>query len=315
MKGRRHWKTWLPMLAALTFCGILIGVYAGPLEPPGPPGDPTMIPIDQVDPRIPIYGFMLPFTIEDPGSYYLAEEIITTGGGIIVHAHDVTIDLMGFKLEGGTGPGIDGYLSERTTVRNGTIRGWSGTGIRVSAKAVLTDLIVESNGGSGIDVGYGSRVTGCTVSNNSVHGIIVGNGCSVENCTASSNTENGIWLSGPLGALVSGCVVDYNGKNGIRIDGNSTILNNHIRGNDLNGTNGKAGIWVNGAHNRIEGNSIFDNNIGVDLDGSANILKGNVIMSNLTEYEINPSSVLNLFLIWDQTTPGDPGPWHNVSIH
>ena len=91
-------KAWITLLLAVTFAGFFLGVDAGPLEPPGPPGDPTMIPLDEVDPRIPIYAEMLPLTISESGSYYLAEDISTTGGGIIVQANDVTIDLMGFIL-------------------------------------------------------------------------------------------------------------------------------------------------------------------------------------------------------------------------
>jgi len=301
--------------AAMMACGTFLTVHAGPLGPPGPPGDPTMIPIDQVDPRIPIYASMLPYTIQEPGSYYLAQDIRTTGGGIIVRTHDVTIDLMGFTLEGGTGPGIEGVGYYRTTIRNGTIMGWSGTGVLLGHEADLSGLIVANNQGSGIEVGTDSRVTGCLSNSNLVHGIIVGTGGIVRSCEASFNSENGIWASGGNGALVSGCVANENEKNGIRVDGSTTILDNHIQRNDFDTQDGKAGIWVNGDYNRIEGNTILYNNIGIDLDGSHNTIARNVVGTSLTvDFDVDPLASDNLMATFAMGGPGTPGPWDNIQL-
>jgi parallel beta-helix repeat protein len=259
---------------------------------------------------------MMPLTISYPGSYYLAENIQTSGGGITVQADYVTIDLMGFTLSGGTGLGIDGSGNERTTIRNGTVQFWSGTGIRLGGKAVLSDLIVFNNMGSGIDVGIDSRVTDCTVTNNTVHGIIVRVGSIVRNCAASNNLQNGIWVTSSLadhGALVTGCVVDMNERNGIRVDGFTTVLDNYIRGNDKSGSTGKAGIWINGDHNRIEGNTIAENNIGIDLDGSYNTIARNIFGASRTiHFDIDPGATYNLKSVFTIGSTGDPNPWDNI---
>ena len=47
---------------------------------------------------------VFPLTLNESGSYYLAENISTTGGGIVVQAHDVTIDLV---VDMGRGSGFD----------------------------------------------------------------------------------------------------------------------------------------------------------------------------------------------------------------
>src|SRR5215469_3859729 len=80
----------------------------GPLTPPGSPS-PTMKTLSQIEPRTPISS--APFTITNPGSYYLTTNV-TVGGGdaIIIAARGVTLDLKGFTISStapnATGTGI-----------------------------------------------------------------------------------------------------------------------------------------------------------------------------------------------------------------
>src|SRR5205823_2429568 len=60
-------------------------------------------------------------TIDQPGSYVLANNLFATGDCLVVRANFVTIDLAGFLIIGdGTGAGISSELLG-TTVRNGTV--------------------------------------------------------------------------------------------------------------------------------------------------------------------------------------------------
>ena len=81
----------------------------GSLTPPGAPGE-TMHTLEEVyertDPRTPISS--LPYTISEPGSYYVTGNLSSTGHGIVIEASGVTVDLMGFSL---TGDGINGVQS------------------------------------------------------------------------------------------------------------------------------------------------------------------------------------------------------------
>src|SRR5258707_11700836 len=74
----------------------------GALTPPGPPGA-AMKSLAQVEPGTAIS--ILPFTITNSGSYYLAGSLSGTSGqsGINVQADNVTLDMNGFTLTGAAG--------------------------------------------------------------------------------------------------------------------------------------------------------------------------------------------------------------------
>src|SRR5262245_27942704 len=95
MHGGRKRRWVLVGLASLGLGSWI--AFAGSLEPPGPPA-PTLA---EVEPRIAIHAGDLPMNIGSPGSYYLAENISTGGGGITIAADNVSIDLKGFTLQGG----------------------------------------------------------------------------------------------------------------------------------------------------------------------------------------------------------------------
>jgi len=302
--------------AVLLLMALALTVQAGPLEPPVPPGNPTMMPIDRVDPRIPVYAGDLPLTITQPGSYYLAEDIDANGGaGIFVATTDVTIDLMGFSLANGTGPAIDGGGQLRITVKNGRILGWSGTGVLLGHEVIVSNVIAKLNGGSGISVGNDALVVRCISSSNYVHGIVAATGSIVQECASSNNHENGIWAStavGEHGILIRDSVVDFNLRNGIRVDGRAFVLNNQCRSNGFD-TSDKAGIWVNGDGNRIEGNHVVGNKIGIDISGNDNVIARNTMQGSGTQnWHLAPSATGNLFEVWTSAAPGPPGPWDNI---
>ena len=316
--SRKTSRVPLVVLSALAIA-VLAGwvALAGELEPPVPPGTPTMKPLNEVEPRRPIYAGMLPLTIDEEGSsWYLAESISVLVGGITVAAQRVTIDLMGFTLAGfsGNGPAISSIYSG-TTVHNGTIYGWD-QGVKLGSSSTVRNILVYQPAFDCIVLGYDSSVTDSMALNCGRHGIVVDAGTIVHGCVASNNTENGIWSTWIdagwtviQGSLISGNIVDANDRNGIRVDGHATVLNNQVRASDETGFEGKAGIWVYGEGNRIEGNHIAANNIGIDLDGNDNIIIKNTLVHNLTAaYDVAPGTIGNVFEIG---TGPSAGPWAN----
>jgi parallel beta-helix repeat protein len=245
----------------------------GDLEPPGPP-DPTMKTLVDVEPRIPIYADDLPLTITEPGSYYFAEDIETLGQGIRIEVDHVTIDLMGHTLTGGAGTGIES-ISNKVTVKNGIVHFWSSHGIHLSEESSVSRVRSCDNGGMGIRMGSLSTVSASVATSNASDGISIMRG-HVRNCLASGNQGNGIFAR--YESLIIDCVANTNHLNGIRVDADTTVRGNHCGQNGL--LEPKAGIFVFGAGNRIDGNTLFANDYGIRVEGSENTVHRNAATGN-----------------------------------
>ena len=281
--------------------GVYLAIFAGNLEPPGPPA-PTMKTLDEIETRIPIHAADLPLTITAPGNYYLAEDITTAGGGITVSKglQNVSIDMKGHSLTGGTGAGIN----VSGTVKNGTVSGWAlhgvsafvvidvrstgNTGDGIIASRECIRCIASSNGGNGIRMNGQVRVVDSTSSGNTSNGFITTGAASViTNCTANSNGVDGFHISSGSPSMILNSVATFNDNDGIEVSDNAYVFGNLCNGNnDVFGQDG-AGIFVIGSGNRIEGNNIRSSNRGIDVDGTGNLVIRNSVSTVFgTRYDI-----------------------------
>ncbi len=204
------------------------GASAGPLNPPSGPVSSTPGP----EPRTVINSTNTPgdgsntFVISQPGSYYLDRNLVGQSGrnGIFINANDVSIDLMGFTLQGVPGS-VDGITSPTTirnpSIRNGHIRGWGVDGVSMLsifiASGVFENLQCDFNGAAGMRLPSGSVVTRCTASNNTSVGINVAYGSAVSQCAAYENGSTGLSIAGA--STVIGCASASNGGAGFSVSG------------------------------------------------------------------------------------------------
>lgn len=177
-------------------------------------------------------------------------------------------------------------------------------GIIAKSGCVVRDCAVRNNHVSfGIQAGSGTLVESCTVSENQgstslaySFGILGADRNVIRGCSANANTYNGTG-SGLLGAgiyaggttLVDSCVCSRNQGDGIICWDRSRITNNRSSGNGFNG-NG-AGIHAvfadpfganQGFSNHIIGNSVSDNDAGLQIDSAFNFIAKNIVHSNPT---------------------------------
>ena len=230
----------------------MLCVYGGELEPSDMPGS-TMKTLDEVEPRIALSQDDFPLIITSSGSYFLTEDVKSVGAIITCNVGDITIDLMGYSIEGdGTGSGLEVNGQNNIEIRNGTIKrclrgvyenSTAGinnrainirsvlnvmTGIQLlSSNSLIQDCTVSENAPSstsefyGIGVGTSGTVTGCKVCNNgascagNVYAIYASEGCIIKGNTVSGN---GV---GAAGDYVYGIYATTGGT----VAGN-TILNN-----------------------------------------------------------------------------------------
>lgn len=293
----------------------------GPLDPVAAPAVGLFKTLDQVEPRTPIYS--LPFTIDQPGSYYLTGNLTAgaaNANGITVTASDVTLDLAGFALSGLGGTSGDGVnvsvAVTNVTVRNGTVRGWGGRGVDADTayNSQLVDIRASHNGNDGMSLAAGGIIMACAATANGQDGIEALSLCTVSGCVATRNSGDGITVS--AGSVVTSCVSSGNGDDGIVGGTGSTIRGNTVYTNvgdgievitdcqvaentcDRNGLGAasSAGIHVTGAGNRIERNNVTASDRGLDIDAANNVVADNSVRGNTNNYEFAAGNQLRLLV-------------------
>jgi hypothetical protein len=148
-----------------------------------------------------------PVQLNSPGSYRLTSNLNVSANydGIQVNADDVTLDLNGFTITGGGGLSADGISiasHKNVELRNGTVRGFTRTGVFTNLFTQYVRVIGVTAIGNviaGIDLqGEGNIIDGCTALNNG-SGMRVFDGSLVINSVARGNASFGLSLIGGSG--------------------------------------------------------------------------------------------------------------------
>ncbi len=214
--------TAMAVIAALI---LACSVYAGDLEPSGPPTAGTMKTLDEVQPAEPIDSDDMPMTISESGSYYFTENIHLPAAitAITIEANDVTLDMKGFTLSGpggGSGAGAGIHASDASltniVIANGTVRDFRWYGVKLEGTDHrVTAISALGNGSNGISIS--GSVLSCTARANGSSGIVISNG-TAEGCTSRANQGHGIYADS---ASVINCIANGNTSYGFYVSDSS----------------------------------------------------------------------------------------------
>jgi parallel beta-helix repeat protein len=263
----------------------------GSLTPPGPPAA-TMLTLSQIEPRTPVDAVHTPgnstagFIINQPGSYYLTTNIVSTNFyGIEISANNATLDLNGFSLTGNSGA-QDGILINfgfsRIRVFNGMVSGWTNSGIvNIANDVVLEHLAVSDNLAHGVVMNgaLGSILRDSTVSRNGQSGVFCQQ-CSptLENLFIFSNNSAGIDLGSCGSGVVRDCTVDGNKFEGV---GCFSSTNVNLENLNVSYNNG-IGVEYNGGGSSTISDCVVSGNsqYGIEIIGSGCLIIGNNCAGN-----------------------------------
>ena len=235
---------WNP--AACAFVIIMAGATPGPalagdLDPPAGSIAPTMLPLDDAEPRVPVGPTTTPgtalstYVISTPGSYFLTQDLIQepSKDGIRINAPGVTLDLRGFTIKGMSGDGYGIYgLARDLRIFNGTIETFDQIGVNLLAapNCLLEDLRAYANGESGFWVTGSSIVRSCMAHENGQHGFLTNGIVVFESCSAVQNGTDGFNAFGTL----TNCLAIANTGDGFEV-ANGALSNCSSHGNTGNG--------------------------------------------------------------------------------
>lgn len=314
----------LGLLSAALLATVESGKAQGALTPSGAPA-PSLRTLLQVEPRTPVDSTHTPgdnssiYKITTPGSYYLTGNVTysprigdsSQQSCIEIQAHDVTLDLNGFRVVNGAGTnGVNGIIVnggyKSVTIKNGTVTGWNVDGINAGSivSGNFENLTVDGNGEDGIVVGNSSSIRNCRAVNNKKRGIVAVNNCVISDCEVRQNPEVGISASsycvisrctvsdatsgdGIFAAnycTVESCKVNNTFEFGIRTTQRPNISNCSVSDSghvDVNGVSG--GILLHYAGS-VRNCTITGNRVGIEVlgssDGGGVLIENNQIDSN-----------------------------------
>lgn len=221
-------KRILALLSTMLIFGSL-ALAQGSLSPSGAPA-PSMISLDQIEPRTPIDS--LPYTINTAGRYFLTGNLSNgTGTAITITVDNVDLSLNSFEIDiSGSTTGIDAQNRSGIIIRNGSLTGSGGGTLGVDFQSATNCSIRKvrfDNFSTGLVAEDSTLISDCTFSSLNtavgINGPLGDVNIAIRNCTFRDNAGGtGISILNATGVTVSGSVFSAN-DTGIELDGNSSV--------------------------------------------------------------------------------------------
>jgi parallel beta-helix repeat protein len=194
----------------------------------------------------------------------------------------------------------------------------------LAVSASVVDCTAQNGLGVGIFAQEGSVVEDCSVVDNDGAGIMAASTVRVANCAVKNNLGVGIFGLGShvtvVGNIVSGAGMQATAIPCIRLQGTHSVIT------DNNAYYSNIGIEVisgSSGANRIEKNHLSGNELGLKVDGSANLVFGNTARNTVKNYQIAASNRVGTIVVPPLSGPisgntggasGAADPWSNFAF-
>jgi len=252
-------------------------------------------------------------TLNKNAGFYLKERISVTGctafknGAAGFQAESNCI----FKVCSATSNKYDGFaLDDNASVTGCNSIKNGEDGFFLGNYSIISGCKASRNKHNGIYArGYHSKIINCTTSKNEKNGILVFKSYSrISGCSANYNGQAGIYAfdmtSGTSHIIISDCMVNWNTTTGILINKLSSVLNCSCNANET-------GIHTVAGRNRIDGNTVRQNNCGIHVPWHDNLITRNSASENTSDnYDIDSDNHIGTI----RSAPGTAGPWDNFEF-
>ena len=242
-----------------------------------------------------------PVQIAKPGSYILGGNLnvpTSATDAIDISAANVTFDLNGFVISGpGSGTGINASGATSTTVRNGSVTGFS-RGLALGSDSVVQSVQANANQGDGIECGGDCQISHNGANSNGNNGILVSGGNNlISNNTANDNKGAGINLNAGSQDRVTANTANDNGTgsfcaSGIQVPLEGTPITSPVSDCQVswNVTDHNCGSGIEGGSGWQVSHNVANNNgyggppgtkgNGISLVGNGSTIDSNVANGN-----------------------------------
>ncbi len=224
-----------------------------------------------------------PITITTSGSCFLANNLGSTVGAdcIDVTASNVTINLNGFTISGGT-IGINASGQGGIRIEGGTVIGMTGNGVVVGDGSVVEGVRVVGSGGDGIDCGSDDRISGNDAAANSGYGVNCG--LASEGSMVAGNVANSNFASGILVGRLGGVTDNVANGNGIKLadlhrDGITAGGADLVKSNEASANSGYGLAFISGASSGYAWN-VLSYNLAGNVQGGVSMGAANTNLCN-----------------------------------
>lgn len=163
-------------------------------------------------------------------------------------------------------------------------------GIATSGSATISGCYARDNGSTGFLASGNTTFNNCNARGNGLVGFNFGSSVNVSNCRSDSNVDAGFRGFGSV--RIDNCYAGGNGAGGVIVASFCSIINTHC---DFNRGVGAPGLSVSGT-SRVENCHFTDNDIGILVQGSGNLIIGNSFRVNTTQTSIVPDNTVGPFV-------------------